>query len=62
MAPEVKCTVDECHYWQDNICTAEKIEVAKNFMGESNIEAGIIGKKSKNSAQTMCNTFKPKEE
>ncbi len=30
-------------------------------MDESNMEVGIIGKKSGNSAQTMCNTFKPKE-
>ena len=61
MAPEVKCTVDSCHYWKDNICTAETIEVAKNFMDESNMETGIIGEKSNVSAQTMCNTFKPKE-
>lgn len=56
----IKCTVDNCAYWDSDFCGADKIEVAKNFMGGNDTEAGMLGKNSGDSAQTQCVTFKPK--
>lgn len=57
---EVKCTVNNCHYWENNICKAEEIQVAKNFLGNNDMEAGMMGKDSDTSSQTKCVTFIPK--
>lgn len=46
---QIKCTVDNCHYWESNKCTADKIEVSKNISpGKNNMEAGRIGRFEEN--------------
>ena len=57
---DIKCGVNNCQYWENNICTAEQIEVAKNFLENNDMEAGMMGKGSDNSSQTKCVTFKSK--
>ena len=59
---DVKCEVDNCMYFKNNICTADQIEVSKNITGGVDIEAGVMGNKKVNSNtsdQTKCVTFKP---
>ncbi len=57
---KIKCSVDSCNYWESNKCTADQIEVAKNFVQTRNdMEAGNIGSASVNSNETQCLTFKP---
>jgi len=46
----VKCTVDNCRYWQNENCQATAIEV--------NVDEG--GKRAQNSKQTQCHTFEQK--
>ena len=65
---EIKCTVDSCVYYDNKMCTANKIEVAKNiktaggYEMEAATESAIFDNKgmTKNSNETKCNTFKPK--
>lgn len=60
--PKIKCSVNNCFYWdKGNICGADAIEVAKNFAGSFDIEAGTIGEETGNSNETKCVTFKPKK-
>ena len=61
MTGKVKCSVDNCSFWDNNICTAEEIKVGKNFMGGNDMDAGMLGKDSDNSSQTKCVTFRPKK-
>ncbi|WP_041605768.1 DUF1540 domain-containing protein [Halothermothrix orenii] len=56
---DVKCSVDNCRYNNDLECEADTIQVAKNFLGENDMEVGMMGKDSSDSAQTKCVTFKP---
>ena len=61
--PDIKCSVENCIYNKDGkICKADQIEVAKNFFGNSDMEAGTMGAKPGNSNQTKCITFKPKNQ
>ncbi|MFW6238294.1 MAG: DUF1540 domain-containing protein [Halanaerobiales bacterium] len=61
MTEKVKCSVDNCHFYENDLCTAGEIEVAKNFLGKNDMEAGKMGEKSDMSAQTKCVTFKPQQ-
>lgn len=45
---QVKCGVDNCHYWESQYCTANALEV--NTMGDGTAET---------SDGTCCTTFKP---
>lgn len=47
---EVKCGVDCCHYWKDNCCHADLLEV--NSMN---------GRNTHTSDDTCCTTFKPSQ-
>ena len=47
----VKCSVDTCHYWEQNYCTADALEV--NSMFDSEAET---------SDDTCCTTFRPGEQ
>ncbi len=55
----IKCSVDNCTFWKNNICTANAIEVAKNFGDGIDMEAAALGQNSGSSSQTKCITFKP---
>lgn len=46
----VKCTVSNCAYWQNDVCRADAIEV--------NVQDG--GRMSRTSKDTICETFKPR--
>ena len=43
----VKCSVSNCIYWQNNLCNASAIEV--------NVDNG--GNRASNSVETQCQTF-----
>lgn len=47
---QVKCSVDNCHYWENHYCTASALEV--NAMGDGEAET---------SEGTVCTTFRPNE-
>lgn len=49
MAPkiEIKCSVDNCHYWKSNYCHADNLEVNAQGDGIANSSDG-----------TCCTTFK----
>lgn len=49
---EVKCTVDTCHYYQNDRCHATELEVnpISNCVDNCNVET---------SEETVCTTFKP---
>jgi hypothetical protein len=63
---QVKCKVDSCVYWDEgNVCGADGIEVDNSMMnvGDAMMEIGELGKgadEAKNSDETCCTTFKPK--
>ncbi|MDI3548222.1 MAG: hypothetical protein PWR10_1874 [Halanaerobiales bacterium] len=58
----IKCTVDDCHYWgEGDICEADTIEVANNFTGGADMEAGVLGEDAGSSNRTQCVTYKPKK-
>jgi len=46
----VKCTVANCRYWQNQVCHATAIEV--------NVDGG--GKQAKDAINTQCHTFEQK--
>jgi hypothetical protein len=45
---QVKCGVDNCHYWKSNYCTADALEVNPSGDGHADTSEG-----------TSCTTFKP---
>ena len=51
---EVKCTVDTCHYYQNERCHASALEV--NPM-DNCVDNCMV----QTSQETICNTFKPSE-
>ena len=65
---KIKCSVDNCVYYDNNMCTAKKIEVDKNiktsggYEMEAATETAIFDNTgiTKNSNETKCKTFKPK--
>ncbi|MGO0062258.1 DUF1540 domain-containing protein [Brevibacillus fluminis] len=67
--PVVKCSVANCTYWgEGNNCNADSIMVEvdahanANYKTEFASESGNTNHQdaAKNSAQTCCQTFKPK--
>lgn len=66
--PEVRCTVNNCHYWeQNNVCGAEAILVisdeAVTRIGKEDTEIGEIGyTPARLSKDTCCYTFRPRED
>ena len=46
---QVRCGVNNCHFWKNNYCTANALEV--NTMGDGYAET---------SDGTCCTTFRPK--
>lgn len=46
---EVKCGVNNCHFWQNNYCNANGLEVNPQGDGKANTSDG-----------TCCTTFKPR--
>lgn len=64
--PKVNCVVDSCAYWGNgNVCTATEITVAATSprAGKGDQEVGQVGetKPVRNSAETQCVTFRPRE-
>jgi len=61
----IKCSVDECEYWADNLCRADEIEVASVFtrQDDPDLELSDLGGMgaSRSSEDTMCRTFRPAE-
>lgn len=47
-AMPVKCSVNSCHYWDSNYCSAKALEVNP-----------MAGKSARTSDDTCCTTFKP---
>lgn len=47
--PQIKCTVTECNFNKDVLCSAPMIEVTRNNIGQA-----------VKSDQTKCETFKKK--
>lgn len=45
---QVRCSVDNCHYWKNNSCNAKALEVNS-----------MEGKNPNTSDDTCCTTFKP---
>ncbi|NLK08938.1 MAG: DUF1540 domain-containing protein [Firmicutes bacterium] len=63
----IKCSVENCAYWDDNTCTAESIQVAtiprsSKQAGRGDMEVGSLVEQDKAdySDETQCVTFKPK--
>ncbi len=46
---QVKCGVDNCHYWKNHVCHADSLEVNPQGDGRANTSDG-----------TCCTTFKPR--
>jgi hypothetical protein len=46
---QVKCGVNNCHYWQNNLCYADALEINPQGGGKANTSDG-----------TCCTTFKPR--
>lgn len=46
---EVKCGVDTCHYWKNEMCYANKIEVTP------------MRNEARTSDDTCCTTFRPEQ-
>jgi hypothetical protein len=62
--PEIKCTVNECFFWKNDLCQAQAIEVAPmNRLRSRSLDAGTIGGSPRaavsNSEETQCVTFRP---
>jgi len=59
---KINCTVNSCTYWgKGDICEADAIMVRNNKGSADNMEIGTMGGMSPGtSAETMCETFKPK--
>ncbi|MGE5552278.1 MAG: DUF1540 domain-containing protein [Bacteroidota bacterium] len=59
---EIKCSVDSCSYWgRGNVCEADEIMVRNNKPQDYDMEIGTMGEvEAETSAQTMCETFKPR--
>lgn len=59
----IKCKVDSCVYHaKDDVCQADSIMVANNPNRGYDMEIGTMAGDTKalTSAETMCETFKPK--
>ncbi len=64
----IKCSVENCVYWSDNLCRAEAIQVATvprspSRAGRGDMEFGSLTEQDKadDSSETQCVTFRPKD-
>ena len=64
----IKCSVENCTYWEDNVCKADSIRVATlprspSQAGRGDMEIGSLVDQDKAdySSETQCVTFKPKK-
>ncbi|NLY52299.1 MAG: DUF1540 domain-containing protein [Firmicutes bacterium] len=64
----IKCSVENCVYWSDNICRADSIQVATvqvspSRAGRGDMEVGSRTEQDKAdySSETQCVTFRPKD-
>ncbi|NLJ85617.1 MAG: DUF1540 domain-containing protein [Firmicutes bacterium] len=63
----IQCSVENCVYWQDNVCRAESIRIATipispSRAGRGDMEIGSLVEQDKAdySAETQCVTFRPR--
>ncbi len=62
---KIGCTVQNCKYWQNDLCTADEIQVNLNQkvgVG-TDMEIGTIGganNSANSSPETQCTTFIPR--
>lgn len=64
---EVRCTVSDCHYWEEgNRCAAELIWVTLDrFAGADDVEVGSfenVRTVAQSSSSTCCHTYRPRSE
>lgn len=69
--PDVKCSVSNCGYWgEGNSCQADMIMVEIDAHANANFKEEFAGEygydsahkdRAKNSSETCCHTFKPKQ-
>lgn len=62
---QIFCTVNSCYYYgSGDKCKAEKIMVKNNAaaLADTRMEIGSIGGEARNSSQTLCHTFIPKDQ
>ena len=62
---KIGCTVQNCKYWKNDLCTADEIMVNLNERYEStDMEIGEMGGHQRNNAhtspETQCTTFIPR--
>ncbi|NLA58340.1 MAG: DUF1540 domain-containing protein [Firmicutes bacterium] len=64
----IKCSVENCVYWSDNVCRAESIQVATvqtspRRAGRGDMEFGSLTEQDKAdySSETQCVTFRPRD-
>lgn len=61
---EIYCTVNSCYYYgSGDLCKAAKIMVKNNpaTLQNANMEVGTLGGEARQSNQTLCETFIPKD-
>lgn len=61
---QIYCTVNSCFYYgKGDLCFAEKIMVKNNpaTIQSTKMEVGTLGGVARESNQTLCETFVPKE-
>jgi len=63
---KINCAVDSCMYWDNgNICRADEIWVRFNrTMGGVRTEFAAVeqSRKARTSAETCCDTFRPRDQ
>lgn len=60
---KIGCTVQDCKYWKNDLCTADEIMVNMNERFEStDMEIGSMGRQNHahTSPETQCTTFVPR--
>jgi hypothetical protein len=61
---EIYCTVNSCYYYgSGDKCKAAKIMVRNNpdTLRNANMEIGTLGGEARDSNQTLCETFVPRD-
>ena len=61
---QINCSVNSCAYWgKGNVCEADAIMVQNNQGQDYSMEIGtMVEMSAETSAETCCETFKPKKE
>lgn len=62
--PNVRCTVDDCLYWdKGNKCVAEEIWVTLDRLASTDMEVGqfeTVQTEARSSSETCCHTYSPR--